>query len=304
MSVENETMGTTLLYRPLVLLDGDDNGEQDISLNEQDAGNASDLYVYNGRLTTIVGEEDPIRPASLSSKSAKHFFCPVCDHRVKVTPEQIYCNSCDWNATEAGIHSVSELLQREAEPYPLLSQRFEELVNLVRGEQQVEDASSEEHPLSTECEALFGDVRLDDLIERRMQKSMLFRKKEPARRRLATCPVEILQGSGVCAESVMPKLQVDLCGCEALVQLQNARVEDVSVLVCAAGEDDGQALTLGADVIGEARVHIADEAVCNERHGGVFELDMWFCFESGEYAGNQFGVRVFARFERFDGVRL
>ncbi|KAI0557865.1 hypothetical protein FGB62_255g04 [Gracilaria domingensis] len=74
-------------------------------------------------------------------------------------------------------------------------------------------------------------------------------------------------------------------------QLQNGRVEDVMVLVCAAGEDDGQALTLGVEMIGEARICMTDEAIRRERDGGVVELDLWFCFEGGKHASNQFGVR-------------
>ncbi|KAI0557643.1 hypothetical protein FGB62_280g02 [Gracilaria domingensis] len=271
MSDDNDTIPTTLLFCPLVLLNGDDDGEhneQEIRLNEQDAGNASDLFVYKGRLTTLPREQDPVSPASLSSKSAKHFFCPVCDHRVKVTAEKIFCTSCNWNAMEAGIHSVSELLQSEADPYSLLSQRFEELVKIVRGELREEDLHEVNSIPTTENEALFGPFRMEDLIERRMQKDRLFRKKEPARRRLASSGVEILHGKAENAETVLPKLQVDLCGAEAVVQLQNARVEDVTVLVCAAGEDDGQALTLGADVIGEARICIADGAIRRERDGG------------------------------------
>lgn len=85
------------------------------------------------------------------------------------------------------------------------------------------------------------------------------------------------------------------------VQMQNVRDNDVSVLVCsacAASENDGQMLTLCTEVIGEAALHVAEESIMNERNGSVVEHDFWFCFEGGEFASNQFRVRVFARFPK------
>ncbi|PXF44109.1 hypothetical protein BWQ96_06190 [Gracilariopsis chorda] len=298
MSDEQVSIPTTLLFRPLVLLDGDEDCEQESTIAEQDAGRPSDLYVYNGRLTTLANEAEPIHLVSRSAKSAKQFFCPVCDAVIKVTAKDIYCGKCQWNATQAGIHSVAELLQREADPYPILTERFQQLVKIARGEVEAECAITDGEEPDSGYDPLFSDVRIDELTDKRVQVGRLFKKGEPPRRRLVSPAVEVLDGEAVSAELVLPKLQVDICGADAIVQMHNVRDEDVSVLVCAAGEDDGQALTLGTEVIGEARLHVAQEAIMYERDGGVVELDFWFCYESGEFASNQFGVRVFARFTK------
>lgn len=75
-----------------------------------------------------------------------------------------------------------------------------------------------------------------------------------------------------------------------IAQMHIVRGEGVSVLVCAAAEHDALALPLGTNVIGQARLHVTEEAIVYERNGGLTELDFLFCFQGGELGSSQFGV--------------
>lgn len=89
---------------------------------EEDAGLLSDLYFCRetGRFFTLPTAQISIEPRS--SRSAKQFFCPVCPKSaLKLSATRMACPSCAWDASQTGVANVSDLLQRDGDPFPWIS---------------------------------------------------------------------------------------------------------------------------------------------------------------------------------------
>lgn len=303
MEDHEDSIPTLLLFCPLDPLQYKDGGSVDDKICEQYAGELSDLFVWNGRLTTLPAEAEPIAIFPRSSKSPKTFYCPVCEGVVQVTANNIFCRSCSWNATEAGVNSVSELLQRETDPHPHLSEQFQNLVQAAcddKGSKIDTNASFMKKATQEQDACLFAQVTFEHLVDQRMQRGMFFKKQKTAYRHLLLPRIEILKGSNTTGEAVLPGLTVEIHEKLVVALVHNVRDDRVSILICAAREEDGQALTLATDEAGEARIQIPEEQLSDGCRIGVTELDFWFRYQSGAFSDIQFGVRVFARYERFE----
>lgn len=102
-----------LLFSPL---------NADVAAAEEDAGHLSDLYLCReaGCFFTLPAAQISIEPRS--SRSAKQFFCPICPKSaLKLSSTRMACPSCSWDATQTGVTNVSDLLQRDGDPFPWIS---------------------------------------------------------------------------------------------------------------------------------------------------------------------------------------
>lgn len=129
-SISSTAILTTLTFTPHT---------SDKPGDERNAGTPADLFACadTGQFYTVAQMHLDITPRS--SRHAKRFYCPVCpDSTVTLTargeapafipgPSVAYCPTCRWDAAGAGIHSVSDLLQRDADPYPALTMHFRQL---------------------------------------------------------------------------------------------------------------------------------------------------------------------------------
>lgn len=104
---------------------------------EVDSGRLQDLYacIETAQFFTILHARVNIEQRS--SRSAKQFFCPCCPKSALNIASQsngdtiITCPSCGWDARRTGVTTVSELLQRDGDPYPWISDEIRALTRMA-----------------------------------------------------------------------------------------------------------------------------------------------------------------------------
>lgn len=130
MSEQPSGIPARLLFSPL---------NDGLAAPESDAGHLSDLYFCRStrRFFTLPSAEFLIEPRS--SRSAKQFFCPVCPKSALKLATSLTCPTCGWDASSTGVTNVSELLQRDGDPFPWISA---EIRRLTRRLTQPDDAAT------------------------------------------------------------------------------------------------------------------------------------------------------------------
>ena len=109
---------------------------------ENDAGSVDDLFLDVKERILVPATNIDLSITSRSSRTAKQFFCPCCqDKPIKISKfgDSLKCPKCDWNASSIGITSISDLLQRDADPYPELTRERNRLISQVRDQSNLGD---------------------------------------------------------------------------------------------------------------------------------------------------------------------
>lgn len=113
-------------------------------VTESDAGSVEDLFISMEDRILVPATNVDLSITSRSSRTAKQFFCPCCqDKPIKISKsgDSLKCPRCNWNASSIGITSISDLLQRDADPYPELTKERNRLISQIRGQSNLGDDS-------------------------------------------------------------------------------------------------------------------------------------------------------------------
>lgn len=103
------------------------------SPKEVNSGCLQDLYACTETAQFFTILQARVTIEQRSSRSAKQFFCPCCPKsalNIAFQPNGdtlITCPSCGWDARRTGVTTVSELLERDGDPYPWISDEIRSL---------------------------------------------------------------------------------------------------------------------------------------------------------------------------------
>lgn len=113
------------------------------SSEEENSGRLQDLYACTDTAQFFTILQALVNTEQRSSRSAKQFFCPRCPKSALNIASQpngdtlITCLSCGWDSRRTGVTTVSELLQRDGNPYPWISNKIRTLT--MRAEAHFQD---------------------------------------------------------------------------------------------------------------------------------------------------------------------
>lgn len=146
---------------------------------ESDAALLSDLRYCRStsRFFTLPTANLIIEPRP--SRSAKQFFCPVCPKSpLKISSTSIKCPTCAWQSSTTSITTVSQLLERDADPFPWISAEIRRLTRLLAKPIHADD-QQDPLPHSTSLHRLRGTRQSLRYIQRQ-QPEMQLSKQESA----------------------------------------------------------------------------------------------------------------------------
>lgn len=115
----------TLTFLPV------DSIAQDKEPTVLDGYTLSDLLVCeeSGKFFTATSAIVQLEPQS--SHSARIFYCPRCDSALRVNAfgerPVAHCVICSWDTDRVGVQATTDLLRREADPFPEMTKQFRRL---------------------------------------------------------------------------------------------------------------------------------------------------------------------------------
>lgn len=155
---------------------------------EQDSGRPEDLHGCPEAYRFFTVMDTQLEIGQRSSRSAKQLFCPCCPKSAlkisAVGSEAVMvCPTCGWDARRTGVTSVAELLQRDGDPFPWVSEEIRTLTRHLeeqsceyKGKEGIEDHIALIHPgvpRTTSVKRLRGKRQSALNIERRPEEQEL-----------------------------------------------------------------------------------------------------------------------------------
>lgn len=156
---------------------------------EEDSGRLQDLYLCAETAQFFTVVDMHVEVDRRSSRSAKQFFCPCCPKSVlSIGTENgetsIKCPMCHWDARRTGVTTVSELLQRDADPFPWISEEIRRLTRHLNTQNGARNDVylADDFNASTET----GTPRTKSMHRiQRMRKSMMHIERRPKEEELS-----------------------------------------------------------------------------------------------------------------------